>query len=242
MARESDYFTAQPNMAVAAEIISRRRQACSVGPGQSEEMNNPSGRWTIHHIREGQRAVSPPDRKARIISPTPISRQIPIREAVNYASKRYDILQENVLFGVMDLVAPLPIRNPRNDTKMATNIGPNAYHYLQDATPVISRDGSIQYRSGMLHFVGESSHGSCPWSSRIRWGDLQREIRRMDSNVENPWNGHHHSEVDQQSVRDVGPRGVRALDDRSGVSVGLLSSFRTSLAHPKTVGPNHRPP
>jgi len=33
-----------------------------------------------------------------------------IREAVNYAPRRYGFLQENVFYGVMNLVAPLPVR------------------------------------------------------------------------------------------------------------------------------------
>ena len=33
-----------------------------------------------------------------------------LREAENYAPRRYGILQENVFFSVMDLVAPLPVR------------------------------------------------------------------------------------------------------------------------------------
>ena len=37
-------------------------------------------------------------------------RQMTIREAVNYAPRRYGILQENVFYSLMDLVAPLPVR------------------------------------------------------------------------------------------------------------------------------------
>jgi len=33
-----------------------------------------------------------------------------VREAVNYAPRRYGFLQENVFYSVMDLVAPLPVR------------------------------------------------------------------------------------------------------------------------------------
>lgn len=41
---------------------------------------------------------------------TPGARQMTVREAANYAPRRYGILQENVFFGVMGLVAPLPVR------------------------------------------------------------------------------------------------------------------------------------
>ncbi|KAF9647014.1 hypothetical protein BDM02DRAFT_3270577 [Thelephora ganbajun] len=67
-------------------------RACLAGPGQAEEeMNDPSRRWTTRHVWEGQRRMT-------------------IREAVHYAPRRFGILQENVFFGVMDLVAPLPVR------------------------------------------------------------------------------------------------------------------------------------
>lgn len=81
------------------------------------------------------------DRKAGIIGP--ISCQMIIREAAGYAPRRYGRLQENVFFGVMGLVTPLPVRNLRSGTKTTTSIGPDACHYLRDATPVVSRDGSI---------------------------------------------------------------------------------------------------
>ena len=74
MAKESDYFTAQADMAVPAEIIFRCCQACLTGPAQAkEEMNDPSRRWTTRHVWEGQRRVSS-DRNTRIIKPTPITR------------------------------------------------------------------------------------------------------------------------------------------------------------------------
>lgn len=111
MARESDYLTTQPDTKVAAEMIFQCCQACLAGPGRAEEeMKDPSRRWTTRHIWEGQRRVSSSDRSARVIKPTPITHQMTVREAANYAPRRYGILQENVFFGVMDLVAPLPAR------------------------------------------------------------------------------------------------------------------------------------
>jgi hypothetical protein len=86
-------------------------------------------------------------------------------EAVNYALRRYNILQKNEFFGVVDPVAPLPGCNPRNGLRTTTSIGPNAFHYLRDVIPVVSGDGSIWYRSGVLHSVGEPSHGPCPRST-----------------------------------------------------------------------------
>lgn len=62
MARASDYFVAQPDMAVSAEMIFQCCQACLAGPGRAEEeMNDPSRRWTTSHIWEGQRKVGSSD-------------------------------------------------------------------------------------------------------------------------------------------------------------------------------------
>jgi hypothetical protein len=64
MARLSDHFAVQPDMAVTAKMIFQCCQACLVGPGGAEEeMSDPSRRWTTRHIWEGQRRVSFPDRK-----------------------------------------------------------------------------------------------------------------------------------------------------------------------------------
>lgn len=111
MGRESDYFAVQPDMGVTAEMMFQCCQACLVGPGKAEEeMNDPSRRWTTCHIWEGQRRVNSFDSKARTTRLIFVVCQMTIREAVNYAPRRYGILQENVFFSVTDLVAPLPVR------------------------------------------------------------------------------------------------------------------------------------
>jgi hypothetical protein len=59
MARESDYFATQPDMAVTAEMIFQCCKACLAGPDLAwEEMHDPSRRWTTRHLWEGQRIVS----------------------------------------------------------------------------------------------------------------------------------------------------------------------------------------
>ena len=109
MAKGSGCFAVRP--AMAAEMIFRCCQACLVGPGQAEEeMNDPSRRWTTRYVWEGQRKVSSPDRRAGIARLTFTTRRVSIREAAKYALRRHGILQEDVFSGVMNLVAPLPVR------------------------------------------------------------------------------------------------------------------------------------
>ena len=112
MARESNYFGVQPDVEVIAEMIFNCCRACLVGPDQAEEeMKDPSRRWTTRHVWEGQRRVSSPPRE-NLGSPDSLSIycQMTVREAANYAPRRYGFLQENVFYSVMDLVAPLPVR------------------------------------------------------------------------------------------------------------------------------------
>lgn len=98
-------------MAIIAEMIFHFCKASLAGPGRAEEeMKDPSRRWTTRHVWEGQRKVSSPDGTVRIAGLTLIIRQMTIREAVKYAPRRYGILQENMFFSAIDLVAPLPIR------------------------------------------------------------------------------------------------------------------------------------
>lgn len=74
LARGSDYFVTQPDLAVVAEMIFRCSQACLVGPDKAvEEMNDPSRRWTTRYFWEGQRRVGPPDRNM-VIEFTSITR------------------------------------------------------------------------------------------------------------------------------------------------------------------------
>jgi hypothetical protein len=110
VARWSNYFAVQPDVGVTAEMVFRCCRACLVGPDQAkEEMNDPSRRWTTRHLWERQPKVSFLAKSwiAKLIF---IHRQMTVREAVKYAARRYAMLQENVFYSVIDLIAPLPVR------------------------------------------------------------------------------------------------------------------------------------
>lgn len=65
----------------------------------------------MHYVWEGQRRVSYSDMTSQEITRLTFTTcQMTIREAAKYALRRYGILQENVFSGVMNLVAPLPVR------------------------------------------------------------------------------------------------------------------------------------